>query len=389
MRSETWVLIDARYDHYFENFCYENTENDCEAKPRVPQYYFKRFTGGRCDCVDLVTIDNGLVSIDLLPTRGMGIQRINCQDVKLQWNSPNIRPVHPSFVQLSDPSGTGWLEGFTEWLVRCGLESNGAADFDENGKLLRPMHGRIANTPADFLQLEENNDTKEIFLNAKIYETKLFTKKFELDTTLRTTFHSTKFTIIDKITNLSAEPNEFQLLYHINTGQPFAAPGSRVISPFDRLAPQSLLSAENLPEWNLLGDEIKGSKEVVFYMEPAIDNNGNCKAMLLNPSGDRAILLTFVRDLLPYFILWKSRLDNADGYVCGFEPAVNFPNNYTFEKQQGRTVKLQPNESKTYKLDFEILMNAEAVKNAEEELKSIPAKNRIETTPPKEWSNHN
>ena len=51
------------------------------------------------------------------------------------WKSPIAGPVHPSLVSLGEPSGLGWLDGFDEFIVRCGLESNGAPDFDANHKL--------------------------------------------------------------------------------------------------------------------------------------------------------------------------------------------------------------------------------------------------------------
>ena len=47
-------------------------------------------------------------------------------------------PVHPAFVPIAEPSGVGWLSGFDELMCRCGLESNGAPDFDERGQLAFP-----------------------------------------------------------------------------------------------------------------------------------------------------------------------------------------------------------------------------------------------------------
>ena len=65
------------------------------------------------------------------------------------------RPAPPAFVPLWEPSGIGWLSGFDELLVRCGLESNGGPEFLPNGSLRYPLHGKIANIPAH--QLERDN----------------------------------------------------------------------------------------------------------------------------------------------------------------------------------------------------------------------------------------
>ena len=70
----------------------------------------------------------------VLPTRGMGIWRVTAAGrsgtADVGWKSPVRGPVHPAFVDLGEPSGLGWLDGFDEFFVRCGLESNGAPDFD-------------------------------------------------------------------------------------------------------------------------------------------------------------------------------------------------------------------------------------------------------------------
>ena len=89
----------------------------------------------------------------VIPTRGMGIWKAIVGDETLGWRSPVRGPVHPQFVPLFDPSGLGWLEGFDELLVRCGLESNGAPEFDQQGRLLYPLHGRIANRPAHHVEV--------------------------------------------------------------------------------------------------------------------------------------------------------------------------------------------------------------------------------------------
>src|ERR1043165_5992229 len=113
----------------------------------------RRLCGGKSEGVQIVEIDNGAMCIDVLPTRGMGIWRVRRGDDTLGWQAPQRDPVHPSFVPLMEPAGLGWLDGFNELLCRCGLESNGPPEFDDAERLLRPLHGRIANTPHNRLEL--------------------------------------------------------------------------------------------------------------------------------------------------------------------------------------------------------------------------------------------
>lgn len=387
MAISSWTLIDAGQSVCCDSFefCELMRSPQNMEKNRV-QIAQKRLKGGISDGIDQIELNNGKLELTVLPTRGMGIWQGRCGDVELKWNSPNFGPVHPKFVPVCDPSGLGWLEGFDEWLVRCGLESNGSPEFDSNGKLIHPLHGRIANTPARSVQLSINRETGEITLSGKIYETKLFFKKLELESTITTVVGSSKFTVTDKITNLSDQDGEFELLYHINTGQPFAAPGGRVVVPFDRMAPRTEAAVKNLDAWNMLCQETPGSEEVVFFFQPAAATDGYCKTMLVNPKGDRAMILSFKPNELPYFSFWKSRLSDKDGYVCGMEPSVNFPNTKSFEKKQGRVVSLAPGESRSIELCFEILCDTTAINQTEKEIQSVAAKRQIENVPTKEWS---
>ena len=99
-------------------------------------------------CLQLETLSEGVSSgVDLLrvelaanftaillPTRGLGLQSVQVGNQEFAWRSPQRRPVHPQFVDMGEPNGLGWLDGFTELLVRCGLTSNGAPEHDDRGQ---------------------------------------------------------------------------------------------------------------------------------------------------------------------------------------------------------------------------------------------------------------
>lgn len=387
MPPQTWTLCDIDRNEYLETLDFSESLKGSGSSESVPVRISKRrLRGGLSDGVDLVEIDNGRLSLSVLPTRGMGIWRGRCGDVELKWNSPVAGPVNPAFVPIADPGGFGWLEGFDEWLVRCGLDSNGSPEHDEKGVLQHSLHGRVANIPAGFVSLTVDPESGKIELGGKVREAKVFFKQLELTTTLTTFAGSSRFTIRDTVANLSDEPGEFELLYHINTGQPFASPGGRVVVPFERMAPRTQDAVENLANWDRLDPETPGSNEVVFFFEVAADPSGDCKTMLVNPAGDRGLALAFNRNEFPYFSFWKSRLSDADGYVCGLEPSVNFPNPKSFEKKQGRVVSLRPRESRTFTLNFEVLHDADAVQRAEREIQGLPAARTIEPTPRPDWS---
>ncbi|MFG0263405.1 MAG: DUF4432 family protein, partial [Novipirellula sp. JB048] len=173
-----------------------------------------RFIGGASDQVEVVEIDTGVIRVLVLPTRGMSIWKIEAAGIRYGWDSPIAGPVHPSQVPLFDPSGLGWLEGFDELVVRCGLESNGAPEFDEAGRLKYPLHGRIANLPADSLSIEYDEASGRLELIGEIIESRLFRQRLRLRSRLRVHAASYRVDLLDDVTNERSTPATMQLLYH-------------------------------------------------------------------------------------------------------------------------------------------------------------------------------
>src|SRR5690606_20382063 len=100
-------------------------------------------------------VHNGEFAYSIVPTRGMSLWRGNYRGNYLGWRAPITGPVHPKYVQLPDRGGLGWLAGFDELLVRCGLAFNGPPGediwTDAQGNTHRQqltLHGRVANLPA-------------------------------------------------------------------------------------------------------------------------------------------------------------------------------------------------------------------------------------------------
>src|SRR5439155_19584543 len=56
--------------------------------------------GGKQEAVDLITINNGKLTISVTPTRGMGILKVESSGLRLGWDSPVKEIVHPQFITL-------------------------------------------------------------------------------------------------------------------------------------------------------------------------------------------------------------------------------------------------------------------------------------------------
>jgi len=343
--------------------------------------------GGFSEGVDVLELDNGALRLSLLPTRGMGIHRVSCGDIELGWRSPVRGPVHPQFVNLHEASGIGWLAGFDEWLCRCGLESNGAPEWDAAGRLQYPLHGRIANLPARRVEVCVDGQAGEITATGVVDEARLFGRKLRLTSTVRLRAGEPVLHVTDEVQNLSSEPTDFELLYHINFGPPLLKPGANLVAPVAQLVPRDPHSATDVAGWNVYGPEQPGLAEFVHYFKLAAQPDGRT-GVLLKIAEDRGAALRFNVNQLPCFTLWKCQQPAADGYVTGLEPGTNYPNERSFEERQGRTAALEPGASRVFELSVEVLSTAERVAAVEQEISAIAgeAPTRVFERPQPGWS---
>ena len=179
-----------------------------------------------------------------------------------------------------------------------------------------------------------------------------------------------------------------ELLYHINFGIPLLGPGAQAVLPVARMAPRDAVAVENLGEWQTYGPETPGAPEAVFFFELAADAHGNTQTLLKSADGVRGVSLAFNKTQLPFFTLWKNRQSAADGYVTGFEPALNFPNAKSVEKAAGRVVTLAPGESRRFEIDVTAHCDADGVAGAEQVVAGLQegTEPEILDQPNPEWS---
>jgi hypothetical protein len=345
--------------------------------------------GGLQEGVDVVEINNGKLSFAVLPTRGMGIWKGQCGEVSLGWNSPVKDPVNPAFINLLERGGLGWLKGFNEWIVRCGLSSMGAPcqdtvlDYSGNAfEVPLTLHGNIANIPARKVSLEITDQA--ITLRGEVDETMMFGPALRLNTEIRTEIGSGNLSIIDTVTNMGNNPTEHEMLYHINFGETLLEKGARMMAPFKQVAPRDPRSAEGIRAFDQYGEPENGFIEQAYLFELiGKRGSGETMALLRNAAGTQASLLRFSLKDLPCFTLWKNTAGQADGYVTGLEPATNYPNSRRFERDKGRVISLAGGESRAMKIVIEMLDTKKAIQAAESEIKQLQkmAKARIHPQP--------
>ena len=371
MPKRTWTLTDQDQD-----LCVDQIALGPEQVGGSAGGYSvtkRTLRAGSSQGVELIEVRNGDFHFTVVPTRGMGLWKAGFGSVPLGWQSPLRWPVHPALVRLMQPDGLGWLDGFNELLVRCGLDSNGAPEFYPNGRLRYGLHGKIANRPASKVEVTIDGDSGEIAVTGTVEESRFFGSKLRMVSTIVTRQGQPGLSVSDTVTNLSAEPADLELLYHVNFGTPLLTPGARVVLPVKKLAPRDPAAVADFPAWNSYGPETPGLPEAVFFVDLAADPAGRTQALLVNAAGTQGVSLKFDKRQLPCFSLWKNRQAACDGYVTGLEPGINYPNVKSFEKRMGRVVELAPGQSRSFELEIEAHAVPSAVAAAEAAVAQLQA----------------
>jgi hypothetical protein len=386
MPSETWTLIDDTPGAAPVADCVlEAMRKTGEISPLKARWV--SLHSGLSQGVNLLIIENDKCSISLVPQRGMGIWKVLAAGQEFGWNSPIRGPVNPVFVPLMEPSGLGFLDGFDELLTRCGLESNGAPEFSDDGKLKFPLHGRIANKPAYRLKVTIDPDADELSVTGFVEESRFHFQKLRLTTTITMNLGDSGIHLIDEVSNFSASPAQTQMLYHVNFGSPLLGEGAKIVAPVKTIVPRNANAAKSVTRWDHYPAPAAGTEESVYFFELFADAASRTQAMLRNAESTLGVSMSWDTETLPYFTLWKNPTAAADGYVTGLEPGTNFPNPRSFEGKQGRYVTLAPDQSVRYDLTLDFLTSKEEVLSAESQVNAIAAgrQPQVHASPMPDW----
>jgi peroxiredoxin len=372
------VLTDVEQNIYKEtaNITSSEITPDCPVAWSVKKYILH---GGKQEGVEVIEVNNGKLRFDVVPTRGMSIQEVVMGDLRLGWDSPVKGLVHSKFINLESRQGLGWLEGFNEWMVRCGLEFFGAPGTDEfidntgnKATMDLTLHGKICNTPASTVEvIVEREKPYRITVRGRVDETLLHGPKLDILTGVSTVPGTAELQISDKITNRSAVEQEFGILYHGNYGPPLMEKGARFFGPVKQVTPINEHAAADVSEYDLYPAAKAGFPEQVYCLQLWADDNGRTKVMLRNAASDKAVSMAFSVKELPYFTLWKNPVAHEDGYVTGLEPGTGFPRNRSIERKFGRVPKLAPHQSRSFTIDFALHTGEKEVHAVADEIAGI------------------
>lgn len=382
--DNSFLLTDATRNISIKEWKMSSEETG--AAPDEPRWSVTKrvLAGGRQEGVEIIEVDNGLMRFTVVPTRGFQIWTAKVGDLRLGWDSPVTEIVHPQFVNLAERGGLGWLNGFGEWISRCGLESMGPPCQD--GNQTYTLHGRINYIPASYVEVRlESNPVPRIILRGVVDESLMFGPRLRLTTEISTEIGKPALSFDDTVTNLSDAPQEMESLYHANFGPPILGPGARFVAPVKNVAPRDSRAAEGqMADWNTYsGPHAPGYTEQVYLMELYADDGGMTQAMLKSADGTKGALVSFNIRQLPFMTLWKNEAPAKAGYVTGMEPGTSFPFPKPVERAAGRVPKLDGGENYKTKVTFSALISAEEVETAAGSIKTLQrADPDVQISPP-------
>lgn len=335
------------------------------------QGYCKKRTlrGGKQEGVEIVEISNGIVSIRVCPTRGMGIIDGTFRSHRVGWDSPVKEIIHPQYIHLLEMGGRGCHYGFNEFLNRCGIEWSGAMGEDvivdnmgNQNRIFLPLHGKLGWLPASRLVLQSVKG--RLTLEGDIHEQIIFGVNYRLTTRIILEAGRPVVMLRDTLHNLGDAPGEYEMLYHTNFGPPFLEKGARFYGTYEKIVPRNEFAEKGLQNFGKLPGPTPGFIEQVFFLLGRPDDEGLSHNLLVNRSGTLAARVSYRTQTLPYSAIWVRCAGENEGYVIGFNQVSDLPNPRRIEREEGRLTTIDAGGAITFEQDITFYEGAEEVGKA-------------------------
>lgn len=288
------------------------------------------------------------------------------------YNQYSLAWLSHSGVTAAQPfsdKGINWLRTFGGGLLTtCGLSHAGGPESDEYGD--RGLHGNISNTPAEIesiMQPDISIGKMEMSVTGRMRETQALGPSLELKRTISGKLGEAKIYIKDEVTNKGNAAAPHMLLYHCNFGWPLVDEGTDILwdgkwKPRDGDIETNRIFGKSNNFRKCPGpiDEHSGRGEEAAFIDINTNEEGKCNCGLYNSQLGIAVIIRFYKKQLPWLINWQHW--GKHEYVTGLEPATNPPIGQAKARKQHELILLEPGETKTYDLEFEITTDKEIIK---------------------------
>lgn len=299
-----------------------------------------RLVGGKGDGMRLFEITNGKgLEMTVSPDRNGDISRLRFQGINMSYLSP-CGYVAPAYY---DRTESNWLKSFTAgYLTTCGLQAVGSPCVDE-GEVL-PLHGSIANQPAEHAYWEE--DEKEIRIHTTTKDEVIFGHKLTLRRTIAVSKEENRFSIEDEIENTGDQTEPLEILHHMNMGYPLLDEDSVITIPSAEVLPRDDHAAEDIANWMHMEKPQAGYQERCYYHKFP---DGKGFASIWQPKLNIGLEISFDAKELDGFVEWK--MMGVRDYVLGLECGNCYPDGRDVMRRTGMLKFLKPGEKKRYRVD--------------------------------------
>ena len=302
-----------------------------------------RLIGGKGDGMRLFQIHNGKgLDLTVSPDRNGDITRLRYKGMNMSYLSPSGY-VAPAYY---DSLGTNWLSSFTAgFLTTCGLNNVGTPNTDQ-GEVL-PLHGSIANLPADYSYwaIEESENGTCLVVHSETKDETLFGRKLRLTREIKVSTDQNEFCIRDTIVNTGDKIEPYEILYHMNMGYPLLDEDSVIEILSAEVLPRNEHAASELAKWMHMQRPTAGYEECCYYHKFA-DKEGRAK--IYQPKLGISLEICFDAEKLDGFVEWK--MMGIRDYVLGLECGNCYPDGRDVMRKERMLKFLGPGESQEYEV---------------------------------------
>jgi hypothetical protein len=310
----------------------------------------------------------------VVPDRGLDVGFAEFQGIGLCWLPPKglAGPWHYE----GDLDPYAWLRvGLGGLFNTAGLVSIGVPQdvdtssfgFTQRTSARYGTHDRIAITPASRFSFDErwDGDRCELSVQGLVRQDIAYGENLSLTRSYTTELGANSVRLVDTVANDGWFETPHQQLYHFNLGYPLVDEGAELLASVAE-EPQSLGystdgDGPDRAGWRAVTAPQPGFTFEGYVVQLRRDENGRTGVALVNRAlrGGLGFYLRYDANRLPAYLAWRMMREGL--YAVGLEPATNPFGNPSELIEQGYPIMLAPGETRTYELEFGVLVGAEEI----------------------------
>ena len=282
--------------------------------------------------------------------RGLDIADAEFLGQSLTWHSlDGVTAPRPAFHK-----GIEWLRGFYGGLmVGCGPLNTGGP-FEDEGQQFG-LHGTHSNTPAIVEAIINPNLQRgehQMSITGLVRTARIFDPNLELRRTISSTLGVPSLLVTDRFTNYGTTTASLQWLLHINLGYPLLEPEASVFCWRGKETPLPGREAWYQPGREFKSvpkpiEEHRGTGEVVTYIDPDTDAEGNVVCGVVNRKRGFGLKIEFSLREYSRLVNWQ-HWGPCGSFVGALEPTNAGVESRPKDAERGWLQHLEPGESRTF-----------------------------------------